>query len=472
MVVGSVSTGCEVAVIGAGPGGYLAAIRLAQLKKDVILIESAPSLGGICLNEGCIPSKALIHASDFLNETKHAQAMGITVEKACVDMPKLVKWKDKIVKKLTDGVKFLSTKNGAQVMKGRARFLNDSQLEVETDKGKQVIAFEHAVIATGSIPFYPKGLEPDGKVIIGSREALSLQEVPKRLVVIGAGYIGLELGSVYAKLGSKVEIVEFFPKLLMQQDPEMGRALQKRVEALGIKLHLNCKALGVKKGKPSKVKVQDGEGKDFTLDADKVLASVGRVPNVEDLDLEAAGVETDDKGFIKVNERMETNVSGIYAVGDVAGGMLLAHKAYREAKVAAEVIAGKPAAYDNLVVPAVIYTDPEIAWAGLTETEAKDQGYEVVTGTFPFKASGRAMTLNATEGYVKAVADAESKRILGIHIMGANASEMISEAALAIEMGAFLDDVAPTIHPHPTMSEGVHEAVEAALGEAIHILNK
>ncbi len=472
MVVGSVAKGCQVVVIGAGPGGYLAAIRLAQLKKDVILVESSPSLGGVCLNEGCIPSKALIHAADMIESAKTAGAMGLAINFQGVDMQKLSAWKDAIVKKLTGGVKMLATSNGAEVVHGKARFLSDRKIEVQGESGAQVIEFEQAVIATGSLPFFPPGMEPDGEHVIGAKEALSLKEVPKRLAVIGGGYIGLELGTVFAKLGSAVELVEFLPKLLSQHDPEVGEALTRRITSLGVKLHLGAKAMKIERGPVTRVTLQDQEGKERVLEADKVLISIGRLPATRELGLKEAGVQADAKGFIKVDSRMETSAPGIFAVGDVVGGPLLAHKAYREAKVAAEVIAKKPSAFDNVVIPAVIYTDPEIAWAGLSETEAKQQGYEVVTGTFPFKASGRAMTLNAPEGFVKTVADAKTKRILGVHIVGAEASEMISEAALAIEMGAFLDDLAQTIHPHPTMSEGLLESVDAALGEAIHVMNR
>ncbi|MEW6757355.1 MAG: dihydrolipoyl dehydrogenase [Acidobacteriota bacterium] len=472
MVVGSFAKGCQVAVVGAGPGGYLAAIRLAQLKKDVVLIEAEKRLGGICLNEGCIPSKALIHAADFLAEAREAHKMGISVEAKGVDMGRLVAWKDGVVQKLTGGVKFLAEKNGAEVLTGRARFTSDRTLEVQTDQGPQVVQFEQAVIATGSVPFPLPGFEVDGETVIGSKEALSLSDVPRRLVVIGGGYIGLELGSVYRKLGAEVEVVEFFPELLLQHDPEVREVLTRRLKSLGVGLRLGHKAMRLERGAPSKVVVQDREGKESVLEADKVLVSVGRVPSVQGLGLDAAGVKQDTKGFIQVNARMETSAPGIFAIGDVVGGPLLAHKAYREAKVAAEVIAGEPSAFDNVVIPAVIYTDPEIAWAGLSEQEAVQKGHRVVTGTFPFKASGRAMTLNATEGFVKTVADADTKRILGVHIVGADASEMISEAALAIEMGAFLDDLSQTIHPHPTLSEGLLESVEAALGAAIHVMNK
>lgn len=472
MVVGSFAKGCQVVVIGSGPGGYLAAIRMAQLKKDVILVESEPSLGGICLNEGCIPSKALIHAADFYTDTQTSTSFGVTVEQVSFDLPKLIAWKDGIVKRLTGGVMSLCTKNGAEVLRGRARFISDRQVEVAGPEGVQVVQFEQAVIATGSVPFDLPGFARDGETVIGSKEALGLLDMPQKLVVIGGGYVGLELGSVYRKFGAEVAVVEFFPELLGQHDPEVREALTRRLKALGIKLYLGHRAMSLEKGSPSKVTIQDRDMKTTVLEADKVLMSVGRVPNINGLGLKEAGVAQDPKGFIQVNSRMETNVPGIYAIGDVVGGPLLAHKAYREAKVAAEVIAGEASAFDNLVIPAVVYTDPEVAWAGLSEMEARAQGFNVVTGTFPFRASGRAMTLNDTEGFVKTVADADTKRILGIHIVGAGASELVSEGALAIEMGAFLDDLSGTIHPHPTLSEGLMESVEAALGEAIHVMNR
>ena len=291
-------------------------------------------------------------------------------------------------------------------------------------------------------------------------------------MVIGGGYIGLELGSVYRRLGSEVHIVEIAEELLPFHDPEVRQVITRRMKSIGVKLHLGARATGFKRGEPSQVTITGPDDREIVLDATQVMVAIGRKPATDNLNLEGIKLELDPRGFIRVNDRLETNIPGIYAVGDVVGGPLLAHKAYREAKVAAEVIAGQPAAFDNLVIPAVVYTDPELAWAGLSEKEARDQGYKVITGTFPFKASGRAMTLGATDGFVKSVGDAESKRLLGVTIVGRDASEMIAEAALAIEMGAFLDDLSQTIHPHPTLSEGLLESVEAALGEAIHILNQ
>ena len=471
MVVGSVSRGCQVVVIGAGPGGYVAALRLAQLGKDVILVEKSPTLGGVCLNVGCIPSKALIHAADLAHEARHAGNMGLSVEGLTVDQPKMVAWKDGVVERLTTGVAFLCKQNGVEVVHGSAEFISDRALAVTSEEGRIEIEFEQAVLATGSRPMALNGFEHDGEKIIGSTEALSLQAVPDKMVVIGAGYIGLELGTVYAKLGSEVSIVEFLPEVAPNLDPEVGKALIRQLKKLKVELYLSHRAESFEPGEPSTVVARGPKDEELRLEADVVMMSVGRVPNVEGLGLEQAGVATDEKGFIEVNEKMQTSTPGIYAIGDVVGGALLAHKAYQEAKVAAEVIAGEPAAFDS-VVPAVIYTDPEVAWVGLGEEEAKEKGYDVVTGTFPFKASGRAMSLDSTDGFVKAIADADSKQLLGVVAVGRGVSEFIGEATLALEMGAFLEDVGLTIHPHPTMSEALQEAVEGALGQAVHMVNK
>ncbi|MCP4900298.1 MAG: dihydrolipoyl dehydrogenase [bacterium] len=472
MVVGSVSRGCQTVVIGGGPGGYVAAIRLAQLGKDVILVEAEETLGGVCLNEGCIPSKALIHASDLAHEVQGASSMGVDVSGVTVDLERMMKWKNGIVGRLTGGVKMLCEKNGVDIVQGRAEFVSDRSLVVTSSDGRSEVEFEQAIIATGSSPMPLPGFDVDGKVVIGSREALDLSQIPQRLLVIGGGYIGLELGSVYAKLGSEVTVVEALPTLAPTLDPEVGQALTRRLKKLGVKLLLGHGAEELDGGEPAQVVVKGPDGEKTTLETDVVLVSIGRVPNSSGVGLEDIGVELDDRGFVKVNERMQTNVPGIYAIGDVVGGALLAHKAYQEAKVAAEVIGNEPAAFDAVSVPAVIYTDPEIAWTGLGENEAREQGYEVVTGTFSFRASGRAMSLDATDGFVKAIADAESKQLLGIVAVGRGVSEFIGEATLALEMGAFLEDVSLTIHPHPTMSEALQEAVEAALGKAVHQLPK
>ena len=469
MVVGSVSRGCQVVVIGGGPGGYVAAIRLGQMGKDVILIERAPRLGGICLNEGCIPSKALIHAADLVHEVEHASNIGISVTEISVDMEKLCGWKNSIVERLTGGVAFLCGKAGVEILRGEAHFLSDRRLAVESDEGILEVEFEQAVIATGSSPMSLPGFEVDGDLVIGPREALDLTSVPERFVVIGAGYIGLELGTVFSKLGSEVSVVEFLPSIFPTMEPEVGKTMKRSLKKLGMKVHLEHRAMGVdREGDQAFVLASKGD-KELRLPADRVLLSIGRVPNSSGLGLEEIGVELDEKGFIRTNEKMQTTLSGIYAIGDVVGGALLAHKAYQEAKVAAAVICGEDAAFDNVGIPAVVYTDPEIATVGLSEEEAREAGYEVATGSFSLKASGRAMTLDATDGFIKVVLDAGNENhLLGLTAMGPGVSELIGEATLGLEMGAFAEDFALTIHPHPSLSEALQEAFEVALGKAVH----
>lgn len=471
MVVGSVSRGCEVVVLGGGPGGYVAAIRLAQLGKDVVLVEERPTLGGICLNEGCIPSKALIHAADIVSDAKDAWRMGITISDVSIDLASLVKWKDSVVRRLTQGVRFLNEKNGVDVVQGRGVFSTSHVLQIATDRGVEELQFEQAVIATGSSPAPLPGFPVDGKRILGSKEALSLDNLPERLVVIGGGYVGLELGEVFAKLGSKVAVVEFLDKLVPQIDDEVAAALTKRLNDLGIVLYLGNRAESVTDGTPMEVTITDKSETKTILEADVVLISTGRRPNSSGIGLEGLGISMDQRGSIEVNDRMETNIPNLFAIGDVVGGPLLAHKAYREAKIVAEVIAGQSSAFDNIAIPAVVYTDPEVAWVGMTEKEARQAGIDVVTGSFPFRASGRALTLNAPEGLVKTIADKNTRRILGVLAVGKGVSEIISKGALALEMGALLDDIAGSIDPHPTMSEALLESVEAALGKAIHQMN-
>jgi len=465
MVVGAPSSCCEVAVIGGGPGGYLAAIRLAQRGRDVLLIDDNERLGGVCLNEGCIPSKALIHAAQLADDARGAARMGIRLGAPEIDMPQLIRWKDGIVERLTDGVRQLLRHNGAQQLRGRARFCSSRQLQVDCAEGVQRVDFEHAVIASGSRPVELPGLPVDGVRVIGSREALSLQHVPDRMVIVGAGYIGLELGVVYRHLGARVALVDVLEQLLPDLDPEVGALMSRRLRKLDIALHLGQRATGLSGDQLT----LDGAGDPDALAADVVAVCGGRRPHSDDLGLDAAGVALSVSGHVTVDEQMRTSATRIFAIGDVVAGPPLAHKAYREAEVAAAAIAGEPTGFDNQVIPAVIYTDPEIAWAGLTETQARTQGIDVLTGTFPLRASGRAMTLNATDGLVKAVAEAKHQRLIGVQIVAPNASELIGEAALAIEMGAFLDDISQTIHPHPTLGEGLQEAMHLALGRGIHV---
>ncbi len=473
MVVGNVQSVemCDVVVIGAGPGGYVCAIRAAQLGKDVILIEKRSSLGGVCLNEGCIPSKALIRVAEAFHSLEDCGEFGIELpSKPKLNFSKLQKWKDSVVTKLTKGVAFLEKSWGVRVIQGEAKFAGPNLLEVQTDEGLKSIDFANAVIATGTVPLQLPNIPVDGEFVIGSKEALSLPELPEKLVVIGGGYIGMELGTAYRKFGSQVAVVELLDQLMGGTlEPEIHQLLLRRAKKLGIDLYLSHRAEKVEPGKPGKVWITGPDGKEKVLEADKVLLSIGRRPYTEHLELHKAGLSTDEKGFIPVNDSRQTAVPHIYAIGDITGPPLLAHKAYLEGKVAAEAIAGHPAAFDVKVVPAVMFTDPEIASVGMTEAEAKERGFEVETGFFPWRASGRALSLQYPEGLTKVIYNRADRRILGIHIAGPHASELIAEGALAIELDGFIDDLVHTIHPHPTLSETVMEAGEVALNVCTHL---
>lgn len=453
----------QALVIGAGPGGYSCAIRLGQLGIKTVLVE-AGELGGVCLNVGCIPSKALITAAKHLDQAKHGAHMGIEVQGAQANLPKLQEWKSGIVKKLTSGVGTLCKGNGVEVVRGAATFLSAKRVQV----GDTVYEAQHIVIATGSEAIEIPGFAFDEKTVLSATGALSLNELPRELVIIGGGYIGLELGGVYNKLGSHVTVVEATDQLLPGQDPELVQVVARKLKSQGVQVILKAKAKAFKAGK---VEIEAADGTQ-TLTADKVLVTVGRRPRTKGFGLENTGVQVDAKGFIKVDRQLRTSVPGIYAIGDVAGQPMLAHKAYKDADVCAEVIAGKNVVLDVKAIPAVIFTDPEIATTGLSEVQAKEQGHQVRVGKFPFAALGRAMTTDATDGFVKLVIDRDSKEILGVGIVGPEASELVAEATLSIEMGAFAEDIALTIHAHPTLAEGFHESAKVALGEAIHALNR
>ena len=458
----------DALVIGAGPGGYACAIRAAQLGLKAAVVEKA-AVGGVCLNVGCIPSKALINAAKTFEKTKQAEVMGIMVESAHLDFAKTIAWKDGIVKKLTGGVAQLIKGNGAETIQGTATLKAPGEVEVQTASGPLLLKARHIVVATGSRPIEIPGFAFGGP-IMSSTEALALGEVPARLLVIGGGYIGLELGQAYAKLGAAVTVVEGTDQLLPGQDPELVAIVARKLKAKGVAVHLNAKAVGWEKaGSGAKVKVEIN-GKVEVLEADKVLVTVGRRPNSEGLGLEQLGVKV-ERGFVPVDRQLKTNVPGIYAIGDVAGQPMLAHKASMEAEVVAEVIAGKAAAWDVKAIPAVIFTDPEIATAGLTPAEAQAQGRQVLVGKFQFGASGRAMTTGETDGFVKVLVDAETHELLGVGIVGPQASDLIAEATLALEMGAFTDDIGLTVHAHPTLPEAFMEAVKHAVGEAVHAMN-
>jgi dihydrolipoamide dehydrogenase len=464
----------EALVIGAGPGGYVAGIRLGQLKKKAMVVERDKP-GGICLNVGCIPSKALINAAKYYDKLRHGADIGILADNLRVDMPKMQTWKGEVVSKLTGGVKILLKANGCDYRTGVARLVSRNTVELTEADGKKVtIVADNIVIATGSRPIEIPGFKFDGNRIVDSTGALAFDAVPERFVVIGGGYIGIEIGTLYAKLGAKVTVVEALPGILTGNDPDIVQVVARKLKKLGVEVMTGAKAKSwsEKGGRASLVLDVGGvDSKEVTLDADKVLVSVGRRPNFENLGLEEVGVKV-ERGFITVDKRMRTNVPGIYAIGDVAGQPMLAHKASREAEVVAEVIAGHKTEFDVRCIPAVIFSDPEVASAGITADEAKQRGREVKVGKFPFSVLGRAIANADTDGFVKVVIDAGSKEVLGIHVVGNGASDIIAEAALAIEMGALADDLSLTIHAHPTLPEAIMEAAKASLGEAIHIQNR
>ena len=459
----------DLIVVGSGPGGYHAAIRGAQLDLKVAVVEKG-AVGGVCLNVGCIPTKALLHVGSELRQAQEAKEFGIDFGKPKVDLGAVEEWKQKVVGKQTNGVQMLFKGNKIELIEGEGRFVSANEIEVA---GKKYSA-KAFVVATGSSPASLPGFELDEDRIIDSTGALTIGDaVPKRFVVIGAGAIGLEFADVYSALGSEVTVVEMLDQIAAAADADASKELRKALEKRGIRILTSTKVLGQKKGKKgTEVEVEDKDGKKETLTADRVLVAVGRRPNGKNLGLEEAGVEVDERGFVKVvNDHMQTTVPNIYAIGDVARAPLLAHKAMKEGLVAAEHAAGKPTAYDT-VVPSVIYTSPELASVGMTEAEAKEAGYELRIGKFPMMASGRASTLGVDAGMIKLIGDAETDLLLGFHMVGPNAGDIVAEAALAIEMGATLEDIALTQHPHPTISEGVMEAAEHAHGRAIHIANR
>ena len=460
----------DAVVIGAGPGGYVAAIRLAQLGKKTALVERE-SLGGVCLNWGCIPSKALIAAANLVEEIRGAATRGILVEPPRVDLGKLRQFKDEVVKKLVSGVGQLEKGNGVEVLKGTATFVGPTALEVDLGGERTRVEAPAILLATGARPIEVPGFE-FGKDVWSAKEAVDVPEIPGRLVVIGGGVIGLELGTVYAKLGSKVTVVEALPTILTGVDEDAVRLVQKGLRQRGVEVHVNAKAKGLERRPEGLAVGIASEGKDQLIPADKVLVAVGFRPNSDRLGLQAAGLAPDRRGFLTVNERMQTSVPSIYAFGDLTGPPFLAHKASKEAEIAAEVVAGKKSARDWAAMPAAIFTDPEVASAGLSEEEARRQGLDPVVGKFAFAALGRAIAIQHTEGFVKVVADRSSKLILGVTIVGPEASDLIAEGTLALEMGAYLEDVALTVHAHPTLPEAFMEACKVALGEAIHALNR
>ena len=453
----------EVVVVGSGPGGYTAAFRAADLGLKVALIERYDSLGGVCLNVGCIPSKALLHAARVIAETEEMAAHGVSFGKPDVDVGRLLEWKQSVVEKLTGGIAGLADRRGVEVIHGLAKFTSASSLAV----GDREITFENCIIAAGSQAATIPGL-PDDERIIDSTGALSPSSIPGRLLVIGGGIIGLEMACVYDALGAKVTVVEMFDNLLTGCDPDLVRVLSKRIGARYEDVLTSSRAESVKAQKNGlKVEISGVGSRMF----DRVLVAVGRVPNGRAVEAEAAGVTVDERGFIPVDSRMRTNVPGIYAIGDIVGEPLLAHKAMHEAKVAAEVIAGRDVEFDAKTIPSVAYTDPEVAWMGLTETRAKADGMEYEKAVFPWSASGRALGLGREEGLTKLLFEPETQRLLGAGVVGVNAGDLIAETVLALEMGANAEDVALTVHPHPTLSESVALAAELEDGSITDLIS-
>ena len=460
----------DVVVIGAGPGGYAAAFHAADLGLQVTLVDSREELGGVCLHAGCIPSKALLFVAQLLGEASRAQEFGIHFGDPEIDIRTLRNWKEEIVSQLTGGLSDLAKRRGVQFVRGSARFEDSRSIGLEGSEISR-ITFEHAVIATGSRPMGIPGIEIESDRVMDSTAGLKLEEVPKTLLVVGGGYIGLELGTVYASLGSQVTLVELTDGLLPGVDRDLVRPLGRRVQDLFAQVHLNTRVVAMReteRGIEVKCESEITQRQIF----EKVLVSVGRQSNSDQLGLENTKVERDEKGAIQVDEQCRTADREIFAIGDVAAQPMLAHKATREGKVVAQVMAGQEVAFDNVAIPAVVFTDPEVAWCGLTETQAKSEGRKIKVTRFPWAASGRAVTVGRTEGLTKIIFDPETGQVLGVGLVGLHAGELIAEGVLAVEMAAMAEDLASTIYTHPTFSETLGEAAEAFLGQAMHLYRK
>jgi dihydrolipoamide dehydrogenase len=462
----------DIVVLGAGPGGYAAAFYAADKGKKVILVERDERLGGVCLNRGCIPSKALLHAAKLIAEAKESEHRGISFQPPKIDLEKLRAWKNSILDKLGGGITGLAQKRGVEVMRGRGYFEDSKTLRVETKEGQKFLTYDQAIIAVGSKSAMPKAFDLGNPRIMTSREALEVEEIPENLLVVGGGYIGMELGTVYATLGSKVVVMEALSSILTGADPDLVRPVIRSVEKAFREVRLGVKVLKMATaGKQIKVvSEKDGEQKEELYD--RVLVSVGRTPNCADLGLENTKVERDDKGFIDVNEHQQTADPAIYAIGDVAGGVLLAHKASREARVAVDAIVGEADGGGTPIIPAVVFTDPEVAWCGLTEADARAKGIEVQVAKFPWTASGRALTFDRPDGLTKLIIEPETERVLGVGIVGHGAGELIGEGVLAVEMGATAKDLAESVHPHPTLSETLMECAEVFYGTSTHAYSR
>lgn len=456
----------EVVVVGGGPGGYAAAFMAADLGLKTALVDPEENPGGVCLYRGCIPSKALLHIVKLKQEALEAADFGLKFNEPDINIKKVREWKDSVVQKLVGGLGQLSSKRKVEHIRGMAQFIDAHTLKVNYEGKDQEVSFEHAIIASGSEPVSLPDVE-FSKSIMNSATALDLQDVPERLLVVGAGYIGLEIGSVYAGMGSKVSVVEMTKQIMPGADRDLVDVFAKRNKELFEEIMLETKVTGISGKRKLKVSLEGKHEGEYKFD--KVLIAIGRKPRTKNLGLDNTKVKTDDKGFIQVNDQRQTEESSIYAIGDVTGEPMLAHKASHEGKVAAEAIAGQATAYEPKAIPAVVFTDPEIAWCGLTETEAKAQDIPIKVAKFPWAASGRAATLGRSDGLTKLIFDPETERVLGVGIAGKNAGDMIPEAVLAVEMAAVAKDFSLTIHPHPTLSETLMEAAEVIYGQATHI---
>jgi dihydrolipoamide dehydrogenase len=464
----------DVVVIGAGPGGYHVAIRLGQLGKKVLCIDR-DEVGGVCLNWGCIPTKALLHVGEVIRHIERADAIGLKVPKAEVQRESVAKFKNEVVSANVNGVKTLFKANGVEFVRAEASFKSPTEIVAKGEGSERTIEAQNVVIATGSAPVDVKAWPRDGKIIINSDDAVKLERIPKKLLVIGGGVIGLEFATVYGRLGAEVLVVEMMPQILTGTDLEIAKTLGRILKKQRVEFMLNTKVGALEKKGDTVRATLNGEGtggKDEVREFDMALVAVGRRPVTDTLNLKAAGLQVDERGFIPTDLQQRTKVPNIFAIGDVTGAPLLAHRAMKQGVIAAEVISGdKSAAFDPVAVPNCVYTDPEVATVGLSEEEAKAAGHEVRIGKFPLGASGRARTMNESEGLIKLVGDAKSDLLLGMHIVAPQAESMIGEGVIALEMGATLEDIGLSVHPHPTLTEGIMDAAEASHGKAIHIIN-
>ena len=454
----------DIVVIGAGPGGYTAAFRAADLGKQVILIERYSTLGGVCLNVGCIPSKALLHAAKVITESEDAESLGIVFGKPAISLDKLKTWKESVVSKLTKGLTALAKQRDVKVLQGTAKFITPHLMQVETDEHTQTISFDHCIIAAGSSVARIPGLPYDDPRIIDSTGALKLEKIPKHMLVIGGGIIGLEMATVYSALGSNISIVEFMDQIIPGADEDLVRPLYRRIKNRYAAIYLKTRVTRVEAKKSGLLVSFEGDNAPAPQTYDCILMATGRRPNGFTLGAESIGIQINEKGFIQVDQQLRTNIAHIFAIGDIIGNPMLAHKAAYEGKLAAEIIAGHKAVFDARTIPSVAYTDPEIAWMGMTEREARQKGIEYEKSSFPWAASGRAISMARDEGLTKLIVDKKTRRILGAGIVGVNAGELIAEATLALEMGVDMEDISLTIHPHPTLSETVLFAAEMAEG--------